>query len=193
MKRTATRYGSGSSTQGAQRSAHNRLNAGRHCLHFNSWPIIDCAVGQFCFSWLPTLMAPTMLGLVSTSHQPEMVIGRTAPHSLLWVAFLRASLRSSLLTPHSSRIPEALAAGTRMNGWIGRGWGHWWSEFLGPHKTPKLRRTSNLPNIVSCTSALEIDYAAAPLGTFVRRNLPSPEFEAAHRVTNLGFFGTQTH
>jgi hypothetical protein len=57
----------------------------------------------------------------------------------------------------------------------------------------QLRRTSNHPNIVSCTSARETDYAAAPLGTFIRRNLPSHEFEAAHRVANLGFFGTQTH
>jgi hypothetical protein len=189
VKRTATRSRLGSSTQGA----HNRVNAGQRCLHFNSWPITDCTVGQLCFSWLPTLMAPTMLGLVNTSHQPEMVIGGTAPHSLLWVGSLSASLRSSLLTPHSSRIPKSLAAGTRMNGWIGRGWGHWWSEFLRPRKTPKLHRTSNRPNIVSCTSALEIDYATAPLGTFVRRNLPSPEFEAAHRVANLGLFGTQTH
>jgi hypothetical protein len=80
-----------------------------------------------------------------------------------------------------------------MNGWMGEVGDIGAQSFSGPAKRPNSAEHQNRPNIVSCTSALEIDSAAAPLRTFVRRNLSPHEFEAAHRVANLGLFGTQTH
>jgi hypothetical protein len=74
-------------------------------------------------------------------------------------------------TPHSSRLFAASLQQQDEDGCDGMrcGWGRGRSVFLRPRKTSQLRRISNRPNIVSCTSALEIDSAAAPRGTFVRR------------------------